>query len=70
MGWPDGRRGIGREIASFRQENKRNGANAGDGSSLRKGHRDGRGRDVIGEFGNYEDIEGAEREEGGLELAA
>ena len=44
--------------------------NAGDGSSLREGHGDGRGRDFIGKFGDDEHIEGAESKEGGLELAA
>lgn len=43
---------------------------AGDGASLGEGDRDGRGRDVIGKFGDDEDIEGAKREERGLELAA
>ena len=44
--------------------------NTGDGSSLGEGHGDGCGGDVIGKFGDDENIEGAEREEGGLELAA
>ncbi len=43
---------------------------AGDGSSLRESHGNGRRRDVIGKFGDDEDIKGAESEEGGLELAA
>ncbi len=44
--------------------------NVGDGASLIEGNGDGRGRDVIGEFGNDQDIKGAEGEEGGQELAA
>jgi len=58
------------KIASFRQGKKRDGVNAGDGSSLREGHGNGCGRDVIGKFGDDQHIERAEREEGGLELAA
>ena len=44
--------------------------NVGDSASLKEGHGNGSGRDVAGKFGNNEDIEGAEREEGGVELAA
>src|SRR5207245_7363504 len=62
--------GHGREVASFRQGEKWNGADVGDGSALREGYGDGRGRDVIGKFRNDENIEGAEREVRGLELAA
>lgn len=62
--------GNGLEVTSFRQGKKRDGANVGDGSSLRESHGDGRGRNVIGKFGDDENIEGAESEEGGLELAA
>jgi hypothetical protein len=58
------------EVTSFRQGKKRDGANVGDGSSLREGHGDGRGRHVIGKFGDDEYIERAESEEGGLELTA
>ena len=42
----------------------------GDGAPLREGHGDGCGGDVIGKFGDDENIEGAECEERGLELAA
>lgn len=59
------RSGHGREVARFRQGKKRDGANVGDGASLREGHGDGRGRNVVREFGDDENIEGAEREEGG-----
>jgi len=67
---PGRRSGNGREVASFRQGKKRYGVDVGDSSSLRECHRDGSGRNVIGKFGDDENIEGAEREEGGLELAA
>jgi len=43
---------------------------AGDSSSLRESHGNGCGRDVIGKFGDDENIKGSESEEGGLELAA
>ncbi len=58
------------EVASFRQGKKWNGANVGDGSSMREGHGDSRGRNVIGKFRDDEHIEGAEGKEGGSELAA
>jgi hypothetical protein len=67
---PRRRSGNGREVASFRQGKKRYGADVGDGSSLREGHRDGSWRNLIGKFGDDENVEGAERKEGGLELAA
>jgi hypothetical protein len=44
--------------------------NVGNGASLRKGHGEGRRGDFVGEFGDDENIEGAEREERGLEFAA
>jgi len=68
--WPARQCRVGLDIASFRYGEKRDGVNVGNGASLRKGHREGRWGDFVGEFGDDENIEGAEREEGGLELAA
>ena len=62
--------GVGLGVVSFRYWKKRDGVNIGDGASLRKGHGESRWGDFVREFGDDENIEGAEREEGGLELAA
>ena len=61
--------GVGLDVASFRYGKKRDGANIGNGASLRKGHGEGRWGDFVGEFGDDENIEGAERDEGRLYLA-
>jgi len=58
------------DVTSFRYWKERNGANIGNGASLRKGHGKGSWGDFIGKFGDDENIKGAEREERGLELAA
>ena len=73
-GWgarrPRRRSGSGRDVPGFRERKKRDGANVGDRASMGKRDGDRRGRDVIGKFGDDENIEGTEGEERGLELAA
>ena len=44
--------------------------NTGDGSSIGESHGDGGGRNVIRKFGDDQNIEGAEREEGRLHFTA
>lgn len=53
------RRGFGLRVGRFRKRKQGIGVDAGDGSALGKGHGDVRKGDVLREFGDDEDIEGA-----------
>ena len=62
--------GVCFKIANFRQGKQRIGMNAGDGSSLREGHRDCGWRNISGEVRDDQDIKGTDGEEGRLQFAA
>jgi len=63
-------RSFGVRFGGFRKGKQGIGVEAGDRSALGEGHSDVRKGDVLREFRDDEDIEGAQGEEGGLELSA
>ena len=57
-------------VGHFRKRKQVVGVDAGDSSALGEGHSEVGEGDVLREFGDDKDIEGAQGKEGGLELSA